>query len=402
MFTIKSIITAILFSSFIYLEYFNISFKILDTITILYGFYLLLTLNKKELFFTGFIIGILWFWWIGYSFIYYELVYIIPFAIIAVGVLYGVLFYLSGIFNNIIYKLSYFFILSYIEPFGFNWFKIELPFINSYISTDKLSLLLILISTAILIYGYNNKEKLKQSIFIYISTILFLSFFSNFNKLKNIEEPNLKIVQNNTFIPQENRWKQEYQNSIINDNIISIKKAIKNKQDIIIFPETAFPLVLNKQEELYNILKEYSSDISILAGALYFENYNIFNATYLFEDGEIKIAKKLVLVPFGEAIPFPKIIRDFINDTFYNGAQDYKTAKEATTFNIKGVKFRNAICFEATTDKIYQNLDTKYIIVTSNNAWFTPSIEPVLQNLLLEYYSKKYHFYFYHITNSSS
>ncbi|MEA3315647.1 MAG: apolipoprotein N-acyltransferase [Campylobacterota bacterium] len=401
MFTIKSIFTAILFSLFIYLEYFNISYEILDTVIILYAFYLLLNLNKKELFSTGFIIGILWFYWIGYSFIYYELIYIIPIAIIGIGIIYGIIFYFAAIFNNIIYKVVYFFILSYIEPFGFNWFKIELPFINTYISTNKISLLIVLISTAILIYGYKNRDKLKISLYIYILSILSLGISTQLNLNKNIKKLNLKIVLNNTHIAQENRWDKNYRYSIIKDNLLKIEKAIKNNNDIIIFPETAFPLILNKDKDLFNKLKDYSKDISIITGALYLEDNNIFNSTYLFQNEKIDIANKVVLVPFGEAVPFPKIIRDFINNTFYNGAKDYEVAKNPTTFNIKGIKFRNAICYEATTDKIYQNLNTNYIIITSNNAWFTPSIEPTLQDILLKYYSNKYDFYYYHITNSS-
>ena len=121
----------------------------------------------------------------------------------------------------------------------------------------------------------------------------------------------------------------------------------------------------------------------------------------MFDKGDIKVAHKVVLVPFGEAVPLPAKIRDIINDTFYGGAKDYETAKEATTFTIKGEKFRNAICYEATTDKVYENLDTNYVIATSNNAWFTPSIEPTLQKLLLKYYAKKYNLVIYSVTNKS-
>ena len=93
--------------------------------------------------------------------------------------------------------------------------------------------------------------------------------------------------------------------------------------------------------------------------------------------------------------------RLFINDLFYNGAKDYEVALKPTTFNIKNEKFRNAICYEATSDEIYKDLDSKYIIVSSNNAWFTPSIEPTLQKLLLKYYAKKYKVLIYHSTNMS-
>jgi len=92
---------------------------------------------------------------------------------------------------------------------------------------------------------------------------------------------------------------------------------------------------------------------------------------------------------------------DFINDTFFDGANDYSKASNPTTFTIKGVKFRNAICYEATTDDIYQNLDTPFVIASSNNAWFTPSTQPTLQKLLLRYYAKKYGLVIYHATNKS-
>jgi apolipoprotein N-acyltransferase len=41
------------------------------------------------------------------------------------------------------------------------------------------------------------------------------------------------------------------------------------------------------------------------------------------------------------------------------------------------------------------------MIVLSNNGWFTPSIEPTLQKLLLQYYSKKYGTTIYHSVNMS-
>jgi apolipoprotein N-acyltransferase len=39
------------------------------------------------------------------------------------------------------------------------------------------------------------------------------------------------------------------------------------------------------------------------------------------------------------------------------------------------------------------------MIVLSNNGWFTPSIEPALQRLLLQYYARKYGTTIYHAVN---
>jgi apolipoprotein N-acyltransferase len=159
--------------------------------------------------------------------------------------------------------------------------------------------------------------------------------------------------------------------------------------------------VLNKNDYLKNLLLEKSKDISIIAGSLYKKDGLYYNSTYFFQDKKMQVAHKVVLVPFGEAVPLPEKIRDWINNTFYNGAKDYEVALSPTTFEIKGEKFRNAICYEATTDEIYKNLDTNKVIAISNNAWFTPSTQPALQRLLLRYYAKKYNLVIYNVTNKS-
>ncbi len=355
------------------------------------SFYLLLTINKKELFFSGFLISIIWFWWIGYSFVYYDLNYLIPFILLGIGLIYGILFYIGGVVNNLYFRAVYFFILTFIYPFGFNWLQLELPFINSLLGTSKLDFALILISIVLIIKLQNYKKYL---------AIIPLIFTLNFQS-QNIKLPNLKISLATINISQENKWDKQYLTSIINQNFKAIDKAIKNKDDLIILPETAFPLVLNKDALIVSKLKKKSEQISIITGSLHSKDGFYHNSTYLFENGKMLIAHKVVLIPFGEAVPLPQMLRDIINNTFYNGAQDYKASSNATDFVIKGVKFRNAICYEATTDKIFENLNSNYMIATSNNAWFVPSIQPTLQNLLLKYYSRKYNVKIFSVTNMS-
>ncbi len=346
---------ALLFSSFIYLDYFNITNKLLNTILVTVSYILLVTIDKKSMFFTGFFSGLLWFWWIGYSFLYYDLIYIIPFILVAIGIVYGILFYLTAIFNNIFIRIILLYSLTFINPFGFNWFKIDLPLINTYFN-------------------------------IYTP---------------DITPPNIKIYTPKYNIPQDKKWDRKYLNMIINTNLKNINFAIKNNYDLVVLPETAFPLILNKEINLVNLLKNKSKQITIITGALYLHNNQYHNSTYIFQNGYLQVANKVVLVPFGEEIPLPKFLTNLINKYFFDGASDYTSAKSPTTFTIKNIKFRNAICYEATTNKIYQNLNTKYIIAISNNAWFTPSIEPTLQKLLLKYYAKKYNLYIIHSTNMS-
>ena len=390
MFTYKSALTALFFSFSLYASYLDLNVIFLNTIVALMAFTLLFTLSKKELFFVGFLTGFFWFWWVGYSFYYYDLSYLIPLVIFGVGLVYGILFVGIGLFENIVYKSLMLFALSFVNPFGFNWFKFELPFIQSYFGTSKIEFFLIIFTLAFFIQ-YKNIYK-KQSL-VSITTIFLILYGYNVYTQTDIQKPQLKIAQYNTHIDQDKKWNRIYKDKIIFDNFTAIQNAITNGYDLIILPETAFPLVLNHNANIEALLLEMSHKISIVTGSLFEKDGLHYNSTYFYEKGKVQVANKVVLVPFGEAVPLPEKIRDFINNLFYKGAKDYETADKPTTFTIQGVKFRNAICYEATTDEIYKNLDTQYVITISNNGWFTPSIQPTLQKLLMQYYKKKYNLY---------
>ena len=391
-FIIKGFIAAILLSSFMYLSYFNIEYKILNTFLGLFAIYLLLVIPQRALFIAGFLSGVLWCNWMAVSLKYYDLAYLTPVLIIGISLVYGLIFYLFSLYDRLTFRILAIFAFTFFAPFGFNWMKFELIFIDSYIGITKEDFALILFSFYLII-------KLKR---FKVLGLIPLLLTITLEKGEYIQNPNAKIYMPQMNIKQSLKWEKDYQNVLHEKNFDEINNAINLKKDLVVLPETAFTTVLNRNVDLLERLKDFSNDIDIITGALYVENKQFYNATYYFSKGEIKIAKKVVLVPFGEEIPLPKFFVDLINKVFYNGAQDYSKASEPTDFIIKGEKIRNAICYEATTDKIFENLgDTKYMIAISNNAWFIPSIEPTLQHLLLKYYSRKYGVTIFHVVNGS-
>lgn len=391
-FIIKGLISAILLSSFIYLSYFNIEYKLLNTFLGLLSIYLLLVISKKALFVTGFLSGILWFYWMAISLKYYDLVYLTPILLIGIGLGYGIFFYLFALYDRLVFRILAIFAFTFFAPFGFNWMKFELLFIDSYIGISKVDFFLILLSFYFII-------KLKR---FKVLGLIPLLFVVNLGKGTYIQNPEAKIYMPQFDINQNLKWEKDYQNILHEKNFDEINNAINLKKDLVVLPETSFTTILNKNSELLERLKDKSMQIDIITGALYVENKQVYNASYHFTKGEMNVAKKVVLVPFGEEIPLPKFFVDLINKYFYNGAEDYSKATSATDFEIKGEKIRNAICYEATSDKIFENLgDTEYMIAISNNAWFTPSIEPTLQHLLLKYYSQKYDITIFHVVNGS-
>lgn len=389
---IKGFITAILLSAFIYLSYFDIQYKLLNTILGILAIYALLVIPRTSLFLAGFLTANLWFYWMAISLQYYDLSYLAPVLLFAIGLGYGIIFTILGIFKSTFIRLLMIFGFTFVAPFGFNWMKFELLFIDSYFGVNKEDFALILVAVYMMI-------KLKR-----MKILSFLPLLVAYQSATGlyIDDPKASMAIPQFNVSQDLKWKKKYKDTLIEKNLEEIDKAILDKKDLLILPETSLPIVLNRNELLLEHLTERSNKIDILVGSLYFENQRVYNATYHFSRGELNIAKKVVLVPFGEEIPLPKFFVDLINDTFYGGAQDYAKAQKPTDFIIKGQKFRNAICYEATTDKIFENLNgVKYMIATSNNAWFTPSIEPTLQKLLLKYYAKKYDVTIFHSINGS-
>lgn len=397
---------ALLASTFIYIEYWGFSHPFITTFLGLLALYLLLDANQRVWFWTGAFTGLFWFWWITVSFRHYEMLWAIPIAIFFISFTYGLLFWIIAWLSKKIsshmnpysplitltIKAAGLLLLSYIHPFGFDWFKPELVFVNSYLGIEKWQFAIIL--TAILLAQWK-----KQLLFLFL---VIFAYQPSSSELPNI--PNsMDLISMHTSV--EEKWDKSLHKKQFYEIFQRIDKAIEAKKRLIVLPESVFPIFLNYETNTIDILEKKAKNISIVAGGLYWDGKTPLNSTYIFTDGKINIANKVLLVPFGESNPLPDFLSDWVNKVFYDGAVDYKASENVVDYVIDGIIYRNAICFEATSEKIYeknaQGKRPERMIILSNNGWFTPSIEPTLQRLLLQYYSKKYGTTMYHSINMS-
>jgi len=384
------ILTSVLFSSFLYLEHVGITIKALNTVTALLSLALFLYIPKKAVLIAGFFIGLLWFYWIGYSFEFYNIGYMTPIITLSFAIIYMLFFGILAVTNKVYVRSILLFLLSFFEPFDYNWMQIELLFVDSYIGILKYQLIIVLTSLALIDY-------LKKP-YKFLPLLLIILAFNYSPKVQKETDLKIKLVQ--TDIKQNEKWLRKNLTPTVDMAFENIIQATVDGYDIVVLPESVFPLFMNKSPKLIDELLKYSKNITIIAGSLLTQDNIHYNVTYMFKDGQYEIAKKLVLVPFGEYIPLPKFAQKFINETFFGGASDFKTASSPTDFIINDVKFRNAICYEATCQEIYDG-DVDYVIAISNNAWFAPSIEPTLQKLLMRYYARKNGVTIYHSANWS-
>lgn len=386
--TLYGIITALLFSAFIYLAHYGYTIKILNTVFGISALAMLLYIPKRAVLIAGFFIGLFWFYWIGYSFKYNGVGYLEPFVTLGFALIYMLFFGILAFTDKVYIRALLLLGLSYFEPFDWNWMQIELLFVDSYIGVQKYQFLLVLLSLTL--PNYVRKP------YTYAPLALILLAL-NYNPPVQKEAP-LKIKLVSTDIKQDVKWQRESLSPTISMIFTEIQKATDNGYDIIVFPESVIPLFLNRYPRLLDELLKASKHIAIVAGSLLSEDNLHFNVTYIFNNGSYKIAKKMVLVPFGEYVPLPKFAQKLISDYFFNGQSDFTGADTPTDYSVKGVKFRNAICYEATCQEIY-NGDVDYVVAISNNAWFAPSIEPTIQKLLMKFYARKNGVTIYHSAN---
>jgi len=222
--------------------------------------------------------------------------------------------------------------------------------------------------------------------------IIIMTFvlFYGYSELRNDDSNTglkLSVIQGN--IEQGKKWDTAYKDYILTRYEILTKEAAKDRPDLIIWPETSIPGLLD-EEDIGKRIRKLAKDIDIplFLGAITYESHFdrdlFFNSAVLFSlDGYIEEKyDKLHLVPFGEYVPFERylpFIRDFINVEI----GDYTKGREFTLFDIKSkrdehFKYAALICFEdifpALVRRFISN-GANFLINITNDAWFKESSE---------------------------
>ena len=393
---------ALLGSTYLYMAWFDLSSKILETISALLFFWFLLQAERKIWFWSGFFIALLWFWWIMVSFKHYQMLWAIPVGLLFVSLVYGGIFWLIALLDEKIsrhtaaltnapyIKALGLLGLSYLHPLSFDWFKPELLFVHTYIGVQKWQLAMVLIAIVVSQYRKN---------ILFLLLILFA--YSPSYTTVSYQETNSSITLANTMTTVEDKWNPKLIASHITEVFEIIDRAISKQKQMVVLPESVFPFFLNNEPKVLAALLQRSKQITIIIGALYLDEKRIHrNATYIIKNATYTLANKVLLVPFGESNPLPEWAGRWVNKVFFDGAVDYLASAKPTDFDVNGTVYRNAICYEACSETLYKG-EPEQMIVTSNNGWFIPSIEPTLQRLLLEFYNRKYGTTIYHSVNMS-
>lgn len=398
----------------------------------------------------GFFMGIFLFYWIGLSFRYTDFVFLMPVVAFSIGVGYAVLFYLALFFDSRIYRIFSLLILGAMKPFGFDWFVPQAWFSYSFFGVGAWDFIFILCAAALVApsieaFGRNKCRVIFASSARLVFGAILLCMAAEWSKSAYVAESsahldsathldssnldssaptstknsikltktddflhkNIYLVQSN--IDQGVKWQANSAKAVNQKVLDAIDSAILESKKMIIFPETILPYILNEnapfQQNMMRELQARSHRIAIVLGALSASDPDDFysmvlNSSYVFNNGEITILNKVVLAPFGERIPLPDFIAKPLYKAFFDIEDGLGNASEPQDFVALGKVWRNAICYEGTSEALYEKIG-KYMVMISNNGWFDPSIEPYMQRILLKYRARAHRTTILHSANKS-
>ena len=373
---------------------------------------LLYSKNKIISFNIGWLFGFSYFisnlYWITHSLTFEDIFKpLIPFALILIplflGLFYGISTLVFSFLNpkkNILSILILTTSLSfseYIRSFlfgGFPWNLISFSFSNNLEFIQLLSLtgtyafnsIIIFLFLLPTIFFFNYKKNLKINIFIFSIIIIFVNYFWGKSNLRHYELSEkkdlgftIKIISPKINI---NRYFQNENPSKFISELIDISKPNLSNKTIFILPEGILSSInfedLKKFKNLFS--NNFSKDHKIILGMNIYENEKIYNSLLVLNN-ELKVLDKYYkneLVPFGEFLPFEKILQNLGFKKITQGYQSFSSDNRRDSIKLNNYNFLPLICYEVIYSGKINKSKTNYdfILNISEDGWFGNSIGP--------------------------
>jgi len=409
-----------LFSSFSLPPYNHIIINFV-TFSLFYFFLIRISLiskNKKIFFLYGWLFGFGYFasslYWISLSLTFdNNFKFLIPLSIVFIpaflALFYGIVSYLFIIMKPK-KNLSSFFLFSLIFGTieflrgsiftGFPWNLIVYSFSNyieilnitSIIGTYSLNLFCISLFTSpsIFIFRDDKKEILICILFLIITLSFYVFGSQKIEKFHDIEvykhDYKIRVISSKISIE---RFYNEIDPVEVIEDLIKISSPQKNERIIFIWPEGILPEISKDQLQEYKWLfdNEFNENHLLAIGIndvieqdrvkKYFNSFSIYDHNLEI----INSYKKVNLVPFGEFLPFEKILRQIGLKNITNNYQSYSRGEkrniiEINKFNLS-IKLLPIICYEIIySGNIFDDRNFDFIINISEDGWFGQSIGP--------------------------
>lgn len=261
------------------------------------------------------------------------------------------------------------------------WFISQLAACGGIYLLTFLIILVNVLITELFMIIYFRRDNLKY--FMKIVSIIAITFFIVFMfiaergtlKEDSVTLLHARIIQPN--IPQRMKMTFNYVGVIKTMLNNSILGAISDDIDLYVLPESLIPGLFKHHRVFYRQLaKQLPDNSQLVFGSNRKESGKYYNSLYVV-DNKFSIKHrydKVRLVPFGEYIPFRKIVDSLLPKKYALFNLDlFPGTKEDVSEITPKMKSGLSICFESVFSDIYFNQYQKgadYFIVITNDAWY--------------------------------
>lgn len=256
--------------------------------------------------------------------------------------------------------------------------------IASFSTVYGVSFLVVLINAVLARFYLTRKNYLEMLLVL----IIFLSaLFWGSSHIPNHQEAyqpkgltTISLIQGS--IPQNRKLDHRYNAKNFKIHLDLTRQALKEKPDIIIWPETVvFTYILGDppyRKAMEELARE--SKAFILTGTPFYDRSgNIYNSIVAFSlSGEVVSRyDKQRLVAFGEYLPFRPLLYPILKSTNLYQA-DFNPSPRSSSLLLGKRKVGAGICFESTfTDLLRkQARGADFLLTVTNDAWFNDSAAP--------------------------
>jgi len=201
------------------------------------------------------------------------------------------------------------------------------------------------------------------------------------------------LIQGN--IPQESKWDPRIKKAIIEKYIKLSELADFDGPDLIVWPEAAYPGYLNIEQNDEFLSQIAAIGVPFLVGALTQESETVYYNSAYFISSLGKIVNrydKILLVPFGEYLPFKTALFFLESLASKLGVSDFSSGDEIKLFSVplsntsqldssdnNSFLLGTLICFENIFPGLSRRLalaGAQVLCVITNDAWFQKSAAP--------------------------
>jgi len=195
-------------------------------------------------------------------------------------------------------------------------------------------------------------------------------------------EVQVGFIQGN--VAQDQKWDPAYQDATLDRYEELTHDAVAAGAELVVWPETAAPFFFQSDELRERVIgTAVREHVWMLLGSPAFgregKELVLFNRAYLISpDGETgPYYDKMVLVPFGEYVPFARLF--FFVHKVVEGVGDLRAGTDPVVFATSRARFGTLICYEG----IFPGLTRRFVdggadflVNITNDAWFGRTSAP--------------------------